>query len=315
MTAATELFYSGSTDIGIREWEEIVHSLITYGNRIWVNVASHISGWEEDERVSIIRHTFGELRDCGLIAVWGFESTAGKDAQSSARILTTEEQGDLYAAVNGALLKEQGYASGAAIQGVDIERTSKIIEYRHELMNLGIANLVRAGGIVYGRRSSRPVLGGSSFYRYESIAKEYCQTLFSRFQLPPVSRLETADILELQKKAGGLRKKIDEIMQSDLVELPQPPNVIAERCSQLFGSYLSAIAGMTKERSGRAFAASTSKDAIVAASGIILPAVGILPFADRLALWLKDRAQYSFVLYMIELQQRSFRATRRPGSA
>ena len=134
--------------------------------------------------------------------------------------------------------------------------------------------------------------------------------MFKKFQLPSLCLLSAKDILKLQKTSSALRSKIDSFISSRISSVGIPNEAIAKDCDKLYAEYLETMQKAITEKSKKGAAEGVTKDAVVGTTGLFLPIVSLLPIAEKLGDWFKNKGKYAFVLYMVELQARAFRAIR-----
>jgi len=307
------LFFSGDTSLSINEWEQIVHSLITYGSTIWLHADSELSPNLPPEISVKLKITYNELIEAKKIKTWELEASKHrlpKLSSSSSRIISTKEHRSLYESINFTVLEKSEMLVESLSHKQEVERTSKLIDFRQELWNLGIATLCGSGAIVYQRISPRSP-PYSSYYKYELLNKRYTQCLFKKFRLPGLYLLSARDIIELQKISSGLRSKIDSLILTRISGVGIPDELISEDCDKLFAEFLVSIEDMISEKTKKGTVSGITKDVVIGATGLVLPVVGALPIAEKLGNWFMNKGIHSFVLYMLELQKRVFKAKKR----
>ncbi len=310
MTLTNNLFFSGNIEIDTGNWEQIVHSLVTYGDCVWLHADAVLSK-DLDPTISVrIQNTLKELQDEKKIRTWELEASTAYVLRktSASRVISLEEHKSLYQNVNHAVLEGPGEVGNLAYGEQDIERTSKLIDYRQELWHLGIASLCGASSLVY-EKSPTGRFRYSTYFRYESLNKKYTQTLFKKFEIPALSLLTTKDILELQKYAAALRRKVDGLLSTKVFEIGVPDRTVMKECEGLHHEYLTMLKNVIQEKTGNGILLGGMKDVAVWVTGLFLPATSIIPLAERFGHWLVNKQEYGFVLYMLELQKRAFRAT------
>jgi hypothetical protein len=310
-TDSLELFYSGGAIAGISEWEEIVHSLVTYGRHIWIP-ASFTFDTVKDKRLrDHFRATLRDLVNSGVVSCWKFAATPHSAALPIGQEISRETQIALYELVNEQLLGQHPAIPQPVTKSKDeVERTSKIIDYRHELWNLGLASELGACGIVFGRTRSK-IVTASPQYRYDTLNRRYCRKILDQIQLPSLAHLDAEDITQLRSSAAGLRSKLNPLIASKLLEIPPSDRTISLECRDLLTEYLESVSRLANSKKLKAVGFDSGKDAIISSIGLALPVVGIYPIVERLALWLKDRNRHAFMLYMIEMQRRVARGNNR----
>lgn len=304
----SDLFYSGNSELSLLDWEQIVHALVTYGNVIWINSNSLISSKIDPILSTAIEQTLEELKESKLVLTWDLEASANSKVVVD-RIVTIEEHKNLYESINFAILGDGDREISVGPSDENIERTSRLIEYRQELWHLGIASFCNAYGIVYRTSPSKRLIP-SSYYRYEMLNKQYTQQLFKKFKIESMWSLSAEDIITLRKRASKLRAKIDSLLAGKIHEIGVPSERISSECERLYSEYLECVNDMLREKTNLGTVKGTTKDTIVGAAGLILPIVGVYPIAERFWLWLKNKEQYGFVLYMLELQEKTYQAAR-----
>ena len=309
MKSSMDLFFSGSVELKLEDWEQMIQALVTYGDTLWIDANMQISNRLFPEIHAAISKTLKELKEEEIVLTWKLEASLAGEPAIVNKVIDIEEHRNLYENINYAILDgEESEIFVGSTLSTEVERTSKIIDYRKELWNLGIASLCGANGIVYRTLSSSKQLLSSSFYKYEMLNKKYTQHLFKKFKIPSLWSLSTNDILDLRKKAKHLRSQLDLLLSSKIFEIGVPEKKIIKECERLYDSYLSAVKDIIDEKSHEGLFASTSKDVAVGVSGLIFPIMGLYPIAERFAQWFNNKEQYGFVLYMMELQSRAFRS-------
>jgi hypothetical protein len=67
-----ELFYSDSSHLLIDDWANIVHSIVTYADKIWLNEECCFfkKAFQHNDDFRGLSSTIADLRDAGIIKTW-----------------------------------------------------------------------------------------------------------------------------------------------------------------------------------------------------------------------------------------------------
>ena len=76
---ACDLFFTENQEITLLDWEHIVHSLITYGNILWIPSNLQFAPKIELDLQSELKKTFNELIEEKCIFTWELEITGSKN--------------------------------------------------------------------------------------------------------------------------------------------------------------------------------------------------------------------------------------------
>jgi hypothetical protein len=300
-----ELIYTDSNELTDYSWERIVHSIITFGDTIWINENITFSEQLPDWLRKYYLKTFYELKEEGIIKLWNYEQNKTKLSIVNA-VIPINESSELYDAINCQI---ENYASHGSIGGKDIsgsELTSKIIQYKHELWNIGIANILGANGICYPHDNNSKTGSASNYYKYELIDRKYSESLFNKFEIKALGFLPSNDIIEIRKKSNVLTKHLLTYTNKKLTEIPQNNKTIENDCQIIFDNCQKELNELIKEKSLKKFGIEFSKDVAISSIGFVFPLVSIVPFGEKIFNLFKDQKKYSLLFFALDIKQRAF---------
>lgn len=298
-----DLIYTDSVELNEQSWERVIHSLITSCDSMWINenvtFSRTIPEWLRKHFINI----FNELIEEGIIKIWNYERNL-INSQSSI-VVEENETRILYEAINHQITSFNNYGtiSGKEIRGDEI--TSKIIQYKHELWNIGIANILDIDGICYPTGSSTPKYS-TNYYKYELIDRKYSEILFKKFEVYPVSLLSTEDIKSIRKKSDILIKQLSKYTKNKITEIPPSGELIENECQTLFDSCQKELNALIKEKSLKKFGVDLSKEAVIATVGTIFPIISLVPFGEKIINLFRDKRKYSFLFFALDIKSRAY---------
>ncbi|GEM_PF-5471954 len=300
-----DIMYTGSSEITLESWEKIIHALITYGERIWLHTSVSISKHIPSELRRLISHTFDELKEDRLICTWDYEYSNNPSGYHL-KTLHNEDIKTLYSNVNYQIenYSAMGTLSGQELEGAEV--TSKIIQYRHELWNIGLASLLDISSICYDKSPTRMKGNYSSYYKYEIINKQYTENIFEQLEMPPLGFLSCKDIKEIRGKSEALRARLAEPINSKMIEMPPCEDSIKTECDDIILELNSLITELAKDKSLKYLGKDITKESVIASLSVLMPSFALYTFADKMMLWLKGNRKYSFLFFALETKNRAF---------
>lgn len=298
------LFYTSTPELTLDDWEQILHSIVTYAQVVWLHPETRIGSQVPEDMRRHIESVFHELEAAGTLSRWALESSPVPSRLSSTarRIITADEELQLYDSLNAVIVGDETDRAGPF--GEEFNLQSKFVEVRHELWNLGLAGLCNADGVVYRGSSTRRRVVPDQ-YRYEQINKKYTHELFNVFQIGSLVSLGAQDVLDLQKRSKSLRSKVGEILATKILPVEIPPGEVIADCRVLFDEYSVAVQDAIRERTAKRVLVETGKDVTIGGIGLVFPVIGAIPIAQRLVSWFRGRGLNGFLLYMLDLGQRA----------
>lgn len=288
-----QLYLSSNGEVALADWQQIVHSLVTYGDSVWIPADYGVAPNLPNDIATRVRRNLNELIQADLVRLWSYEESA--DANNASVVLTSGARQDLKDQIDDTVFSETDALMHSGSPR-EIDTASRIIEYRHELWNLGLASLCNADGVVYGRETTRHGNKGAGT-QYEEMNRKYCERLFEQFEIPSLVNLTCDDILKVRTDVSSFRRRIDKtLVQHPSIDLDDAA-LIAE-CRSLFKEYLEVAGASLQDR-----ARLVNSDLVLNVVGIVLPVAGVGSIAMRFCSWLKNRGKYRFALYMHRLKE------------
>lgn len=299
MSKPIDLFYSSKPELTTDDWDQIVHSIITYGDKIWLKSGIKFSPRIDQKILRDMEITYQELKDENIIVTWDFEISKSfqHDNSKLSKVITHNEHKELYNAINETIAHNVTGKNDFSLGG-DTKIVTKFIEVRQELWNIGLASCCEATGII-NRSTIVTNMLASDLFSYELGINKYTNYLFKQFRIPSLCGLSTKAILELRKQSQYLRKKVDSLTKNRLLEYGMQNREILKDCNELYSNYLDGVKSLMKEKNQNG----VFKELIINVSGLFVPIIGFLPLSKKLVDWLKDKNHTGFIMYMLHLQQ------------
>lgn len=300
-----QLIYTDSNELTEASWERLVHSLITYGENIWINEYVRFSEKIPDWKRNIYNKTIAELKEAGLIKVWSYEIEYSNFNELD-NIIPFDTYSELYNAINS---KIKDYGSYGTFYGKDLkgsELTSKIIQFRHELWNIGIAQILEVDGICYPSEIKQKTYEASKFYKYELINREYTNTIFKKMDIKPLGFLSALDIIELQKKGQILSEYLSKYTKNKLVEILPNKRIIDNECQLVVEDVQEQLNALINEKSLRKFGKDFTQNAIITSASMAIPVLSVVPFIEQITNRYKDNKKYSLLFFALDLKNKAF---------
>jgi hypothetical protein len=302
-----QLLFTDSTEITETSWERIVHSLITYADSIWMNAHMKLS-----ERIPLFlrnhyQKTFNELIEANLIKLWDFEEYMDEESKLKT-VIATNESSDLYDAITSQITHYSTYESIGRKDVIGSEITSKIIQYKHELWNIGIAKIIDASGICYPCEQNKHSGSISNYYKYEIINRKYTERLFSKFEIKPLGFLPSSDIMELKKYSNILVKELSKYINKKLPEIPPSNFILEKECQELFENCQNELNNLIKEKSLRRFGIEITKDAAITSIGTFFPLISVVSFGDKFYKLFKDKGKYALLIFALDVKNKAYKS-------
>jgi len=300
------LIYTDSNEFNRCSWERIVHSIVTFGKVIWVNenitFSNQIPDWLRGHYIK----TFHELKEAKIIKLWNYE-LLGKTTSQIDRIISIDESSTLYDVINKEI---EEYVPLGTLSQKDItgnEITSKIIQYKHELWNIGIADILKVDGICYPHSNNVKKGIISDYYKYESIYKKYTEYIFRKLEIKPLGFLPTKDILELQKQSKIFSKQLLPLINNKLLNLSPDDETIESDCGDLFKIYEQSINELITEKSLR-FGKKFLYDAIFTIGGLLFSPISLVPLGSNILSYFKNKRKNPLFLLTMSIKNRAYMA-------
>ncbi|MBN1181718.1 MAG: hypothetical protein JXB49_05475 [Bacteroidales bacterium] len=301
-----ELIYTDSTEFDDKSWERMIHSLITSCDSIWINENTSFSNSIPEWVRNYYQNIFNELIEEGIIKLWNYEQNILNLTTKVKCTIETAETNNLYEAICSQINTYSNYGSIGGKNATGNELTSTIIQYKHELWNIGIANILGADGICYPYDNKAQIGGSSEYYKYELINRKYTELLFKKFEIKPVGFLSTKDIIEIRKKSKVLVKYLSEYTDNKISEIPPSTKIVENDCQAIFDSCQTELNSLIREKSLKRFGIDFSKEAAVASIGTVFPIISLIPFGEKLINLFKDKKKYSFLFFALDIKYKAY---------
>lgn len=293
-----DLFY-GSSYFLEEDWESVVHSIITYADKIWLNSDYKFSGQIESNKTSRFLSILNDLKNEGIILTWQLESNLNSRDNSVNRVITCDEHRSLYSEIN------EGIAN--LIKG-DYDIQSKFVEARHELFYLCITKLCQADGITCNKLQTNKLISGlcsQKHISYENILKKYSYHIFQEFSIGSLSKLSSSDIIKLRLESKYFRDRVNGYIRDKLLPLCKSDKDIIEDCRSLHRECEDYIREyLVKECGWKNTYKKAIKELNLAVIGIFTPLVAfITPFEKVIRRFMKDESEDGFLIYMLKAKK------------
>ncbi|MBS1595568.1 MAG: hypothetical protein JST90_14725 [Bacteroidetes bacterium] len=301
------LFYAGPSELSTDQWVVIISNLITYGDQVWLRADTHFTKSLGSYPFERFNNMLRELATLGMVKFWDLEAFPSDGDIIQDRIISKEEHLELYEALKYDArlndLQEIGNNRGA-----EVERTSKLIDYRQELWTLGLCSLCNSNQIIY-QKSPSGILG-TEFYKFEKINEKITQRVYSKFHIAGIETLEVSDIIEMKKLSAKYQNKIDTLFETDALSFSLlSSSHIDRKLEDLkfeFDTYLNDLAIKSK---GLPIGRSAWDTAVNILSFSFAPATALSIAQTALDLLRKAKKSQdeNFIFYMTELSNRVHR--------
>jgi hypothetical protein len=289
------VFRIGLTEYDLVSWEEIVLSLVTFADTVWIP-AHAAFGPKIPDQVSVhIRSTFAALQEAGMLRTWDFEHNVRGSAVPD-RVVTTQDHRLAREHIDNRFRRS---APGRNIGDPGVERTSKFIDYRHDLWNILLGDLCGADGFI--ARSNWPV----DFLTNPSAQNQqrYFGQLFRKFQVRHLSVLDVNQIRSLRKYAREMRGQFEGLVKGRLLHVDDVESIFAQDLDERYTEYQNTINDVVSSAFGRKHWLQSLQQVYVNIVGVFLWPVSFLPlFEDSLDSYFAKRRN-AFVSYISELKQ------------
>lgn len=296
-----ELFYSDSSHLSIDSWANIVHSIITYADNIWLN-----SGYYPPKEISKsnndfldLSSTMADLKDAGIIKTWQFEDCLHSYNGSITRVIGNKEHRMLHEEISRSIIEMSKNA--ASDDAYKYNTQSKFVDARNQLLHLGLASLCDADGVIYNK--SKPNEIPSHLLHYENVLKKYTHQLFKEFSIGDLSRLSSSDIIELRSLSKHFRDRVNSLVRAKVLPLQRLDSKVLEDCHNLYNEYERHLQELVIEKQGKRTIVEITKDTVVNSVGLFIPAVSLIPSVEKALNWAKGRNQRGFLAYMLQAKK------------
>jgi len=296
-----ELFYSDSSHLSIDDWANIVHSIVTYADKIWLNTEccfpKEIS--KSNNNFLDLSSTIADLKDAGIIRTWQFEDYLHSSDRSITRIIGNNEHRMLHEEISRSIIEMSKNIGPDDAYRYNTQ--SKFVDARNQLLHLGLASLCDADGLVYNR--SKPNEIPSHLLNYENVLKKYTHQLFKEFSIGDLSKLSSSDIIELRSLSKYFRDRVNSLVKAKILPLQRLDSKILEDCQNLHNEYEYHLQELVREKQGKNTITEITKDAIVNSVGLFVPVISLIPSVEKALNWAKGRNQRGFLAYMLQAQK------------
>jgi hypothetical protein len=298
-----ELFYSDSSHLLIDDWANIVHSIVTYADKIWLNEECCFfkKAFQHNDDFRGLSSTIADLRDAGIIKTWQFEDYLQSSDGSITRIIGNNEHRMLHEEISQSIIDMSKRIGSDNASRYNTQ--SKFVDARNQLLHLGLASLCDADGLVYNRNRIRPNEISSQLLDYENVYKKYTNQLFKEFSIGDLSKLSSSDIIELRSLSKYFRDRVNSFVKAKVLPLQGLDSKILEDCQNLYGEYECHLQELVREKQGKHTVIEIIKDTLINSVGIFIPAASFVPSVEKVVNWAKDRNQRGFLAYMLQVKK------------
>ena len=301
------LIYTDSNEITASSWERIIHSLITFGEVIWVNenvtFSNQLPDWIRRHYIA----SFNELKEAKIIKSWNYEQY--KSATSNVdTVIPRDEVSNLYDVISNQVKEYSplGTLSQKNIAGNEI--TSKIIQYKHELWNIGIANILNVDGICYPCNEYVSKGTVSEYYKYEQVNRKYTETIFKNLGIKPLGFLTTKDILDIQRQSKILVKTLSPYINNKLLSILPNEEIIKGDCIALLKDYESSLNNLITEKSLSKFGKRFSLNTIITIGGLVFSPISLVSLGTDILDYFRNKRKNSLLLFAMSIKNRAYKS-------
>lgn len=293
-----DLFY-GSSYFLEEDWESILHSIITYSDKIWLNSNYKFSDQIESNKTSKFLSILNDLKEEGIVLTWQLESNLHNSDNSISRVITNDEHRNLYNEINQTIVN--------GCKG-DFDIQSKFVEARHELFYLGLTRICEAHGITCNKLEASNLISrlcSQEYISYENILKKYSYHLFQEFSIGNLSKLSSSDIIKLRSSSKYYRNRVNACIQKKLLPLQKLDEEIINDCKNLYRECEDHLREcLVKNHEWRDTLKKSSNDLKLAVIGIFTPYPAFIPPIERvIRQFRKDPTKEGFLIYMMEAKK------------
>jgi len=297
-----KIFYIGNLELDVVSWEEIILSLITFADEIWLPYTAHFAKKYNDNILTYFQETLEILKDEGIIKTWSFqfqhENKKIEEIYKIHRLIYDEELNNINKMINDEFRRHISKVLPGSY-GKHVELTSKFIDFRHDLLNIEIANLCETTGFVTRKSQNLNFL-----YNNKSlINQEYYNQLFDKFQVNNISTLNAYQIIQLRNLIERTKLEIDKLVQNKLIHINSIETVISEKVNSKFAEYHEHIYNIINMNIGKHKIFKNIINLAANTIGIFLWPVSFLPFIGEYHDQLLNKNINGFVTYMFELKK------------
>jgi len=301
------LIYTDSNEFTSSSWERVIHSIVTFGKVIWINenitFSNQIPNWLKSHYVK----SFHELKEAKIIKLWNYEQYKKKTSQIDS-IIPVKELSTLYDLINKQIKEYIPLGTLSQRDVVGNEITSKIIQYKHELWNIGIAKILKADGICYPHSNNVKEEIVSEYYKYEQIYEKYTNYIFKKLEMKPLGFLSTNDILELQKQSKILSKQLSLFINNKILNLSPSYETIERDCDNFIKQYEQSINKLITEKSLTKFGKKFFFNSIITIGGLLFSPISLATLGSDILNYFKDRRKYSLLLFTMNIKEKAYKS-------
>lgn len=302
-----DLIYTDSDEINTSSWERIIHSLITFGKAIWINENITFSRQLPDWIRKHYIRSFNELKEEKIIKIWNYEQCATTNSNIDI-IIPKEEIINLYDVISNQIIEYSplGTLSQKDIAGNEI--TSKIIQYKYELWNFGIASILNVDGICYPSNGYISKGSVSEYYKYEQINRKYTDTIFNKLEIKPLGFLTTKDILDIQKQSKILVKKLSPFINNKMLSILPNEEIINNDCNALLKDFENSLNGLIMEKSLKKFGKRFVVNVIFTIGGLLFSPISFVSLGKEILEYFKNKRKNTLLLFTMRIKNKAYKS-------
>lgn len=310
------IFYNADLEIDYSNLERIIQAIVTLADSVVINSMVEPARRLSHEERKDIENKIQTLISEKAICLWDypFSRRSPNIETSKSDIIYLEEKDylELYDNINDVL--KNNPKRGSIFRYVDnlrksldnrnigIESTSKIIEYRNEHFNIGIASILEVNYIM--NPPHKDAIFYSEFYRYSEHEKIVKQLFSKKLNLPPLAHFNIEDILKIRKKNKSFKKEL----LKETSKIPFYTNkVIEKKADDLYNKYVKSLERIAEDVNSFSHLVPLSlRNLLYTLAGFIYPLLSqIFSFSDPFLTWLYQRKEIGFPIFIIELRKAS----------
>jgi hypothetical protein len=296
------ILYNGDIEIDSQMLNNIIQSVITFADSIWINsniaLSKNMPAQIKENAHNIIK----VLEDKQIIKRWSFPTL---ERDQKIKVIPFDEYEEINNQINEIFLANKNLLATISrtylpIRDVkkEIETTSKVISIRKEYWSVAIANYLGASRLSITPQYKNMWLYASEKLRYPLVEKKLVEYILENFcYIPDLTILKPGDILKLHSKNKSIREKICETSEDIFTEFQYTSDIepLAQKMQDGVWEYVEEVTG--GKRVG------TIKNVGYAISSIFIPALSVLPLVDEFITWLSTKREYGYVLFLSELKK------------
>ncbi|MEI6709285.1 MAG: hypothetical protein WCK96_19370 [Methylococcales bacterium] len=291
------LFLTSKGSFGLSQWNQVVSSLITYGDSIYIPYK-----FFEETKIPLQVHphfvkTYNELIEGKLLRYWGLE---GRDKTNSSVSMISKESHKL---IFEYLTEFDTNLRLPSNNGPEL--TSRYVDARADMYYMLVAQqCLRCSGIVDTKGKSE-LVRLHELYKQDVIQKNIVSKLFTKLGATNLYQLTAKDIIDLQNNAQFLRKELDQLMEGIILQPEPPRRITTDIVEKIHKKYTESIDSLIAEKSLKYISGESLLDAVFDITGHFIPGFGLFPIAAKFINNVNKRQESGLLVYINTLKNRA----------